>query len=112
MWWLLHIKIIKEGKSLLMDEISDYFKCEYDQCWWLARDYEKTESKDVEVKFVHPSGPALSFVFPRNPGILKVNKKQILTWVNLNTATGRTYVISKNKIIAETKSLSSRFQFT
>lgn len=106
-------EIVEGGKSLSMDEFSGYVTCEYDRRWWLASVLSKDyESEDVEVTFLHPSGPAPSFVFPRNPDILKVNIKQILTRVNPNTATGRTYVISKNETIAATKSLSSRLQFT
>lgn len=105
--------IVEGGKTLTMDEISGYVTCEYDRRWWLASVLSKdNESEDVELTFLHPSGPAPSFVFPHKPDILKVNISQILTKVIPKTATGRTYVISQNEAVAATKSLTSRLRFT
>lgn len=105
-------EIVEGGKRLNMDEISGYVTCEYDRRWWLASVLSKDDnSEEVELIFLHPSGPAPSFVFPRKPDILKVNFNQILTRVNPTTATGRTYTISHSETMAATKTLTSRLQF-
>ncbi|XP_074029570.1 uncharacterized protein [Leptinotarsa decemlineata] len=105
--------IVEGGKSLTLDGVSGYVTCEYDRRWWLASVLSKdNNSEDVDLTFLHPSGPAPSFVFPHKPDILKVKISQILTKVNPKTATGRTYVISQNEAVAATKSLNSRLRFT
>lgn len=53
-----------------MDKISGYLGSEYDQHWWLVNvPLKDNESDDVDVTFIHLSGPAPSFVLK-----VKINK--------------------------------------
>ena len=47
-----------------------YVTCQYDNKWWVGiiTNVDK-EDKDVQVKFMHPSGPSRSFQWPHVDGI-------------------------------------------
>ena len=52
------------------------------------------ERIEILVNFLHPNGPSLSFVYPRQQDLLLVDASDILTSLNPKTATGRTYTLS------------------
>lgn len=102
-------EVTEGGLTLPMNDIFGYVTCEYDRRWWLANVISKDyQNEEVEVTFLHPSGPAPSFVFPRNPDILKVHKDQILTKVIPNTVTGRTYTLNQKEMTQASKCLCTR----
>ena len=62
------------------------------------------ETEEATVSFLHPHGPAPSFVYPRNPDVLSIHITSVLTKVNPTTATGRTYrVDAEEQAAAATK---------
>ena len=50
--------------------------------------------KDILVNFLYPNGPSASYVYPRKQDLLLVDASDILTTLNPNTVTGRTYTLS------------------
>jgi hypothetical protein len=62
----------------------------------------------VEVKFLHPQGPAPSFTYPMDfDDILEVPVSHILTLVDPKCPTGRTYYLCKEEIDAATAALKN-----
>jgi len=59
------------------------FFVEYDECWWLAmvKDIE-LNLKELKVTFLHPSGPRISFQFPKIPDQLDVELRTIICLLN------------------------------
>ena len=53
---------------------------------------------EVKLTFLEPNGPSPSFKYPRRPDILTVPEKDILSIVDPQTATGRTYNLSDKEI--------------
>ena len=76
--------------------INGYVTCEYDGKWWLAYVLEQfPTTKEIKVKFLHPSGPATSFSYPRKDDVLILPHHAILSTVSPVTATGRTYTLTR-----------------
>lgn len=79
-----------------LTDLEGYITCEYDEKWWLAEVISIDIRKEkVLVNFLHPSGPAPSFVYPQQRDTLYVSINQVLTTVDLTTPTGRTYYLSQ-----------------
>ena len=62
---------------------------------------EQIPTRELKVKFLHPSGPATSLSYPRKDDVLILPRHAILSTVSPVTVTGRTYTLS-NIEIAET----------
>ena len=94
-------------KELLeWEKIRGYVTCEYDGKWWLAYGLEQCQStREIKVKFLHPSGPATSFSFPRKDDVLTVPHGAILSAVSPVTATGRTYTLTETEMAEATMCL-------
>ena len=62
----------------------------------------------VEVKFLHPQGPAPSFTYPTDfDDNLEVPMSQILTLLDPKCPTGRTYYMYKEEMDAATAVLQN-----
>jgi hypothetical protein len=63
-------------------DVKGYVTCEYNDHWWLCLLLAKNETTEmVEVKFLHPQGPAPSFTYPMDfDDILEVPVSQFLPW--------------------------------
>ena len=70
----------------------------------------KLESREIEIKFLHPHGPSPSFYFPDPIDKLVIDIGDILASVNPITATGRTYKLSRSEIVKSTNRLSDWFK--
>ncbi len=85
--------------ELPWNDIHSYVTCEYDGKWWLAHVADTSvDRNEVKVTFLHPSGPAPSFTYPRREDVLVVPRSSILTKVDPMTATGRAYSLSQREI--------------
>jgi hypothetical protein len=80
-------------QTLTVADVKGYVTCEYNDHWWLCLLLAKNETTEmVEVKFLHPQGPAPSFTYPTDfDDILEVPVSHILTLVDPKCPTGRTY---------------------
>ena len=82
-----------------MASIKGYCLAKYDAHWYLACVLEvKPESNEVRLSFLHPPGPAKSFVYPSPSDELFVDASDILMIVNPITATGRTYTLTPSEM--------------
>lgn len=104
-------KIFEECSNFLsLADLKGYITCEYDKKWWLAEIISKdVQNKKVTVNFLHPSGPAPSFVYPQQKDILSVSVNQILTCVDPRTPTGRTYYLSEKEMSEATSMMKRRY---
>ena len=86
-----------EGKSTESVRLNEYVACRYDGKWWIGvvEEVDKVE-QDVKINFLHPSGPARSFRWPRKPDICWVAITDVICPVQVPvTTTGRTYKIDE-----------------
>jgi hypothetical protein len=90
-------------------DVKGYVTCEYNDHWWLCLLLAKNEATEmVEVKFLHPQGPAPSFTYPTKfDDKLELPVSQILTLVNPKCPTGRTYYLCKKEMDAATAALKN-----
>ena len=101
-------KFYTEETIMSMDitEVNGFVTCENDKKWWIAYVLSiDLQSEEVTATFLHPHGPAPSFVYPGNQDVLKVEQEQILTKVDPQTATGHTYTLIQNEMLAATNAL-------
>jgi len=78
----------------------------YGEQWWLCCVLDVNESEEeVKVSFLHPHGPAVSFVYPERCDILCVPSYHILTKVDPHTPTGRAYYLIKKETTTATQKL-------
>ena len=76
-------------------QVLDYISCLYDNKWWvdIITNVDK-EEEDVQVKFIHPSGPRRSFQWPHVDAICLVPNDHILCKIDIPiTSSGRLYSI-------------------
>jgi hypothetical protein len=52
------------------------------------------ENEEFKIRFLHPHGPSLSFVFPSQPDELILPMSLILSMVTPTSEAGRTYKLS------------------
>lgn len=103
-------KVTKQESELAIDDISGYVTCVYDTQWWLALVLETDkENAELKVMFLHPQGPSHFFKYPTKPDILVVPLSDILTKVNVKTATGHTYTLSKKESKLATEKLNCKY---
>ena len=82
-------------KELDLSALRGYVAVKYDGVWWLSYvDQVDASGKDILVNLLHPNGPSASFVYLRKQDLLLVDASDILTTLNPNTVTGRTYTLS------------------
>ena len=84
--------------ELPLNDIHSYVACEYDGKWWLAHVDIRINTHEVKVTFLHPSGPAQSFTYPRIEDVPIVPRSSILTKVDPMTASRRIYSLSQWEI--------------
>lgn len=92
--------------SIPLDSIRGFCTARYLEEWYLAcvLDVNHVE-KEVELTFMHPKGPAPSFVYPDPADILTVDASDILSMCSPNTQTGRTYTMTKAEMKQATDAL-------
>ena len=79
-----------------------YVLCQYDSGLWVG--VVQTVCKDqgdCDVKFLHPQFPAQSYFWPFNDNICSIPLCKVLSHVNLNTPTGRHYMIEDSESLAK-----------
>jgi hypothetical protein len=83
---------------IAMANLVGYSTVRYDQAWWVAVVVEPLPAtEEVRVNFLHPHGPAASFVFPEIADQLVIGVDAVLTSVAPTTSTGRTYSLSRRE---------------
>ena len=67
--YVLHQNLLHKP-TVVKVEISDFVACIYEQKWWIGivTDIDSQQS-DLQIKFMHPYGPARSFHWPRNDDV-------------------------------------------
>ena len=76
--------------------IKGYVIAVYDTKWYLAcvlNVYPTT--KEVQLSFLHPEGPARSYHYPHTPDIILVDSRDVLHVVDPTTVTGRAYSLTQ-----------------
>ncbi|GBM68997.1 hypothetical protein AVEN_55425-1 [Araneus ventricosus] len=71
-------------------DMNGYVNSMCNEKWWLSYVLGKNE---VEVTFLHPSGPSPSFSYPLTPDVLWIPRSDIIYKVNPITPTGRVYIL-------------------
>ncbi|KAB7505142.1 39S ribosomal protein L41, mitochondrial [Armadillidium nasatum] len=85
-----------QGNTISLTSLKGYCIAAYDEHWYLACILEvKHDSNEVNLSFLHPHGPAPSFVFPSPQDVLIIDVSDILISVSPVTKTGRTYTLTK-----------------
>ena len=81
-------------------KINDYVACRYGLQWWIGLVQQvDQEEEDVKICFIHPPGPAASFIWPiRNDSCLIPITDVILKVDTPNTITGQTYTIKNDEM--------------
>lgn len=88
----------KSPDKLKLEDISGYVTAVYEGNWWLGYVLQKNEELDeVQITFLHPSGPSTSFSYPRNADVLWVSVVDVLTKVPV-TPTGRSCVLLESDV--------------
>ena len=96
------------GQIMKLSAIQGYVTAHYDGSWWLGCVTKSMpESEEVEVSFLHPKGPTMSFKYPPDDDILVMSHQDILTIVNPSTATGRVYTLTREEMDLASASLAS-----
>ena len=98
-----------QAKQNSVVQVLDYISCLYDNKWWVGviANVDK-EEVDVQVKFMHPSGPSRSFQWPHIDGICWVPNDHILCKIDiLITSSGRFYsILAQDQKVTEEQFLS------
>ena len=95
---LTESSLIEESTNLIeMDSImpGQFYKCQYENDWFFGvANFVSIENKDVNVKFMHPKGPALNFFWPTKDDTCWVPISNVLCRVNPPkiSLTGRFYI--------------------
>jgi len=95
---------IKVQKDL---NISDFVACIYDGKWWIGIILNiYMDEDDIYIKFMHPNGPARSFLWPASDDTCLVPACHILCTIEVPvTTTGRQYKLNEN----DTEKISKEF---
>lgn len=93
-------------EDMPFDQISGFVACAYDNKWWLSCVLSRNDTEqEVNVSFLHPSGPCPSFTYPRRADILSIPKNFIICKVNPTTSTGRTYKLTEEEMTVVSQTL-------
>lgn len=96
--------VILEG-DVPLENMNGFVVALYDNKWYLGCVLNVFEdSNEVKISFLQPHGPSPSFTFLPRADILLVPTCNVLAKVNVSTATGRTYNLTK-----EDKRLLTKF---
>ena len=96
-------------ETLPLTSIKGYITVMYDgHCWLGMVTKVDKEARLAEVNFLHPQLPAKSYLYPRHQDIMEIDPSDILTLVSPSTATGRTYSLTSQEIMAATRALEAR----
>jgi hypothetical protein len=78
-------------------QVGQFIACAYDSNSWIGTIIEiDNDHKDVLVKFMHPSFPALSFFWPERDDICYVPESNVLAIITPpSTSSGRQYVLKE-----------------
>ena len=100
---------IRKQTNFTFEEIKGFVTAIYDQKWYLACVLETyPDSTEVKLTFLEPNGPSPSFKYPPRPDILIIPEKDILSIVDPQTATGRTYSLSEKETKKASKLLNEK----
>ncbi|KAL5508956.1 hypothetical protein EMCRGX_G004228, partial [Ephydatia muelleri] len=95
-------------ETLPLSSIKGYVTVMYDgHCWLGMVTKVDKEARLAEVNFLHPQLPAKSYLYPRHQDIMEIDPSDILTLVSPSTATGRTYSLTSQEIMAATRALEA-----
>ena len=88
-------KFKTQTKQNSVVQVLDYVSCLHDNKWWVGIITNvDDEEEDVQVKFMHPSGPSRSFQWPHVDDICWVPNDHILCKIHIPiTSSGRFYSI-------------------
>ena len=78
-----------------------YYACKYDNDWYFCvANYVSVEHSDVNVKFLHPKGPASQFFWPKRDDTCWIPTEHIIKRVDppSSGSTGRCYSFSSDDI--------------
>lgn len=78
--------------------LHNYIACIYDDLWYFALVLSKDESEgDIQVKFMHPHGPASSFHWPTKEDMCWIPLSNVICCVNtpVTKASGRVYYFTE-----------------
>ena len=80
-----------------------YYACKYDSDWYFCiANYVSVEHSDVNVKFLHPKGPASQFFWPKRDDTCWIPMENIIKTVDppppSSGSTGRCYCFSSDDI--------------
>ena len=79
-----------QTKQNFVVQVLDYVSCPYDNKWWMGIITNVDQEEDVQVKFIHPSGPSRSFQWPHVDDICWVPNGHILCKIDIpTTSSGR-----------------------
>ena len=81
----LKIKVIAPGS---------FYACQYENGWRLGMtSFVLMENQDLNIKFLHPKGPAVEFFWPRRNGICWISISNVIYKVQPpeSSTTGRLY---------------------
>ena len=79
--------------------MGSYVAVVYEQSWWIGVVIDvNDEEKDVEVKFMHPKGPARYFNWPERDDYCYIPNDNVLTFPQAHSSTGRNYEFEKTDI--------------
>ena len=82
--------VIHLGDNLNISELSGYVIASYNNAWWLSYVLEKNaDENEIKATFLHPQGPAHSFVYPSTPDVLRIPVCDVICKVSPVTPTGR-----------------------
>ena len=89
------------SKSIVIPMVNDYIACVYDLKWYVGVVCEVNETEqDCFVSFLHPSGPARSFVWPSKKDSCWIVYSDVLCIIKVPcTRNGRTYTIEEQRLI-------------
>lgn len=74
-----------------------YCLAAYDAHWYLACILKVLpETNEICLSFLHPHGPAHSFIYPPTPDELTIDASDVIMIVSPNTITGRTYMLTES----------------
>lgn len=86
--------IIDVREKLDFEKLTGYIVSLYNDAWWLCYILDKnTDENEIKVTFLHPPGPARSFIYPSVPDVLWISSTDVICKVNPTTQTGRTYTL-------------------
>ena len=99
----------RDQETIQLSTLKGYITIAYEKNGWLGQVLKvDMDARLVEVNFLHPKLPAISYFYPQHQDILEVDPTDTLTIVNPTTATGRTYSLTLKETSMATMALQAR----